>query len=56
MPKDECLTFDGIVKGGLVEVRNVGVDGALKAGLHRVRDGGRAKAVEGHTVLGLYIS
>jgi hypothetical protein len=49
------LTLDGGVKGGLVESRNVGVDGALKARLHRVRDGGRAKAVEGHAVLGLCI-
>lgn len=55
MPKDACLTLDVIVKGGLVEGRNVGVDSALKAGLHRVRDGGRAKAVQGHAVLGLCI-
>lgn len=49
------LTLDGSVKGGLIESRTVGVDGALKAGLHRARDGGSAKAVEAHTVLGLCI-
>jgi len=55
MPKDACLTLDSIVKGGLVEGRNVGVDGTLKTGLHRVRNGGRAKAVERYTVCSLCI-
>lgn len=54
--KGRMLTLDGSVKGGLIESRNVGVDGALKARLHRVRDVSLAKAVEGHTVLGLRIT